>query len=314
MNVGLVKGCLKTELLSVFWRYSGLKLARPKGFFLPWFIICWSVLAKTNSTGWAVKYCMHRNKFSWISWDGLFGDSYQEGSQAGCKINWNLCILVMQGQNAEMATLNNWTCLGGHRSHLGCNALEYQALQHLPSGLTARAFVSQYLWRVSSVVRRIRHLRCEEGARPLSPAALTCPSGEAHTQTRCCFFWTEGFLVTLDHRQLFAVASTWYLDFTKSSVTGVKDDLGFVRTSRARAGRSVILRIMPEMPQTFPSVKQPWVTVWRNLMFTSTHFPCFITQPFWKPRCSLERCSYFYKGREKTKGNLTSHGKEQKNI
>ena len=35
----------------------------------------------------------------------------------------------------------------GHRSHLGCNSLEYQALQHLPSGLTAHAFVSHYLRR-----------------------------------------------------------------------------------------------------------------------------------------------------------------------
>ena len=148
MNVGLVKGCLKTELLSVFWHYSGLKRARPKGFFLPWFITCWSVLAKTNSTGWAVKYCMHRNKFSWISWDGLFGDPHQEGSQAGCKINWNLCILAVQGQNPEMAALNNWTCSGG-----GVGAQEPSRMQFLgvpgPATFTLRADCTCFCFSLS---------------------------------------------------------------------------------------------------------------------------------------------------------------------
>lgn len=184
MNVGLVKGCLKTELLSVFWHYSRLNHARPKSFFLPWFIICWSVLAKPNSTGWAARYCMHRNKFSWMSWNSLFAKLYTRLIKTfvfpPCRDRIMRCWLI------------NWTCSRGHRSCIGWEALEHQALWHLPEfRADCRCFCfSVSLGRVSFVVRRIRHLGHEVFGAPV----LKCTPGEVHTWTRSCFHFNQGFL------------------------------------------------------------------------------------------------------------------------
>lgn len=172
MNVGLVKGCLKTRTAFCILTLQRAEWARPKGFFLPWFIICWSVLAKTNSTGWAAKYCMHRNKFSWISWDGLFGDSHQEGSQAGCKMNWNLCILTVQGQNPEMAAPQQLNMFGGwgsqEPSRMQCLGVPGPANIYPQGWLHMLLFLSiseeSPLWS-----ERIRHLRWQVCTPPLLP-------------------------------------------------------------------------------------------------------------------------------------------------
>ena len=88
--------------------------------------------------------------------------------------------------------LINWTCSRGHRSCIGREALEHQALWHLPEfRANCKCFrFSVSLGRVSFVVRRIRHLGHEVFGAPV----LKCTPGEAHTWMRSCFHFNQGFL------------------------------------------------------------------------------------------------------------------------
>lgn len=272
MNVGLVKGCLKTELLSVFWHYSRLNHSRPKNFsfydllyavvYLPKLTVQ-DGLQDTVCTGTSSTRC-HGTVY--------LGIHMSRVAKSYARLIKTFCIPSMQGQNHDMAT-HQLTLFWRTQELYMMRCLAVQVLQHLPEFRAGRkcSLLPQHLWgRVPFVVRRVRHL----WHRLCRAPGLKCMQGEAHTWRRSCSHLTEGFLVTFNHKQLSATQHTLFGSFILQRAPWlVSNDLRFLKTSLARAGRSVILRSTSERPQTFPSVRQPWVTASTDLDLTlsSTH-------------------------------------------
>lgn len=134
-------------------------------------------------------------------------------------------------------------------------------------------------------------------ARP--PVLITCTPGEAHTWTRSRFHFNGGFLSNFKSQM---VVYDWchFGIFTKSSVTGIKwSQVCQNRSGKCRktcdsednvweASNLPISEAAPSHSLQKPNVQ----------LNTFLHF---IMQPLWRPWCSLERRSYFYKGREEKK-------------
>lgn len=198
MNVGLVKGCLKTELLSVFWHYSKLNHSRPQSFSFHDLLYAVAYLPKlTVQDGLRDTVC------TGTSSTGCHGAVYlgihiSKVAKLDARVIKTFCIPSMHGQNHEMATeLVLWDAGAVHR----WDALEHQALWHLPkfrAGCTC-PLLPQYL-QGSLLCGQKNSATLAQGVRA---PVLKC-AREAHTWMRTCFHLTQGFLVTFIHKQLSA--------------------------------------------------------------------------------------------------------------
>lgn len=103
MNVGLVKGCLKTELLSVFWHYSRLNHARPQSFSFHDLLYAVAYLPKlTVQDGLRDTVC------TGTSSTGCHGAVYlgihiSKVAKLDARLMKTFCIPSVHGQNHEMA-------------------------------------------------------------------------------------------------------------------------------------------------------------------------------------------------------------------
>lgn len=189
MNAGLVKGCLKTELLSVLGRYSRLNHARPESSFLPRFITCCGAPAKTNSTGRAVRYCGTGTSSAGCHGLVYLGIHTSKVPQLEARFMKTFCIPSVQGQNHETGTHPPNLFWGTQELRLDetpCSTRPWDV--YLNTGLAADALLLLSVSEEASLGVR----RCTLPWRRVWAPVLTYTQGKAHTWVRTWFYVTEG--------------------------------------------------------------------------------------------------------------------------